>query len=199
MTTTSPDMPKLGTSPEKNDLSYSQSNSLSRDESMVSNSHDLSSSNLESVQNSRSDQSALEGENGTLLVSNINSNSHATNQSELDLLKQSEANLMKIAGNAQSNESKVGKILSESTQKAVITLVLSMLLSAAVLDLQLYIFRLPPYPLGLKVLTETSDDAFTAAFDAFIESFEDDSAPLLQVIVGDFVWSDGTDLSKLRS
>jgi len=33
----------------------------------------------------------------------------------------------------------VGRILSESTQKAVITLVLSMLLSAAVLDPTLFI------------------------------------------------------------
>lgn len=29
-----------------------------------------------------------------------------------------------------------------------------MLLSAAALDLELYIVKLPPYPLGLKVLSE---------------------------------------------
>ena len=42
---------------------------------------------------------------------------------------------MPLVPEQNSTESKVGKILSESTQKAVITLVLSMLLSAAILDL----------------------------------------------------------------
>ena len=55
-------------------------------------------------------------------------------------------------------ESKVGKILSESTQKAVITLVLSMLLAAAILDLGLYIVSPPGFSLGLKVLTELRND-----------------------------------------
>ena len=61
---------------------------------------------------------------------------------------------MEIAKN-QSNESKVGKILAESTQKAVITLVLSMLLSAAVLDLSLFIAPPPGHSLGLKVFTNS--------------------------------------------
>ena len=74
-----------------------------------------------------------------------------------------------------------------------------MLLSAAVLDLELYIVRMPPYPLGLRVLSEVDDDGFNVAFDAFLGSFEDDPAPLIQVIVDDFVWSDGTDLALLRT
>lgn len=43
--------------------------------------------------------------------------------------------------------------MSESTQKAVITLVLSMLLSAAIFDLQLYLPKPTGYALDLKVMT----------------------------------------------
>ena len=51
------------------------------------------------------------------------------------------------------SESKVGKILSASTQKAVIVLVLSMLLSAAVLDTPLFAQATSGFAFGLKVLT----------------------------------------------
>ena len=61
----------------------------------------------------------------------------------------------------------------------MITLVLSMLLCAAVLDLALFIDKQPPYPLGLKVLTECSLEGFSPAFNAYIDSFKDDDAPLL--------------------
>lgn len=94
----------------------------------------------------------------------------------------------------------MGRILSESTQKAIITLILSMLISAAFLDLAL--FAEPPtgFSYGLKVLAYTYGDAeaFQASFDAYLESWEGDKNPLVQVIVGDFLWSDGTDLTMLR-
>lgn len=86
---------------------------------------------------------------------------------------------MKVASLPQEPESKVGKILSESTQRAVIILVLSMLLSAAVLDLELFIVRMPPYPLGLQILTESKDQGFYPAFEAYLDSFKNDDFPLL--------------------
>lgn len=85
----------------------------------------------------------------------------------------------------------MGKILSESTQKAVITLVLAMLLSAALFDLQLYLTNPLGYSIGLKVLASCYGNpvAFETAFDSYVESYVDDYAPLLQVIVGDFVFN----------
>ena len=100
--------------------------------------------------------------------------------------------MMEIAKN-QSNESKVGKILAESTQKAVITLVLSMLLSAAVLDLSLFIVTPPGHSLGLKVLTNSLQDesAFNSTLETFKVSFKDDPSPILQIVVGKFIWNSG--------
>ena len=107
---------------------------------------------------------------------------------------------MMLENQGNQNESKVGKILSESTQKAVISLVLSMLLSAAVLDYHL--FTEPPFGFsyGLKVLAYTYGDAeaFQVAFDSYLSTWTDDKNPLIQVIVEDFVWSDGTELEDLR-
>ena len=56
------------------------------------------------------------------------------------------------------------------------------------------------YPLGLKVLTASYYEpaAFTSTFDAYIESFEDDYSPVLQVIVNDFVFNQGDSLNDLR-
>jgi len=56
------------------------------------------------------------------------------------------------------------------------------------------------YPLGLKVLTASYYDtvAFETTFDAYIESFEDDYAPVLQVIVNEFVFNQGDPLNDLR-
>ena len=89
--------------------------------------------------------------------------------------------LLELAKRQQSNESKVGKILSESTQKAVILLVLSMLLSAAALDLQLYITEPPPYEIGLKVISQCRSDLVCrdVAFKAYMDSWKDDPSPLL--------------------
>ena len=76
-----------------------------------------------------------------------------TDQSQDKNLAELEMNQENLA-----HESKVGKILSESTQKAVITLVLSMLLSAAVLDLNLFIETTSGYSLGLKALANSVED-----------------------------------------
>ena len=102
--------------------------------------------------------------------------------------------------NENKNESQVGKILTKNTQKAVITLVLSMLLSAAVLNSALYISAPVGYSLGLKVLSNCDGDqiAFDVALQAYLQTYEDDDAPLLQIVVGDFLWTNGVDLSELR-
>ena len=60
--------------------------------------------------------------------------------------------------NQNHQNSQVGKILTKNTQKAVITLVLSMLLSAAVLDSALFISVPIGYSLGLKVLSNCNGD-----------------------------------------
>jgi len=54
-----------------------------------------------------------------------------------------------------------------------------MLLCAAILDLELYIERMPAYPLGLKVLVECSLEGFSVAFNAYLASFNDDAMPVL--------------------
>ena len=102
--------------------------------------------------------------------------------------------------NQKKNDSQVGKILTKNTQKAVITLVLSMLLSAAVLDSALYISAPVGYSLGLKVLSNCDGDqiAFDVGLQAYLQTYEDDDAPLMQVVVDDFLWSNGDDLSDLR-
>jgi len=88
---------------------------------------------------------------------------------------------MMLENQGAQNESKVGKILSESTQKAVISLVLSMLLSAAVLDLHLFAEPSHGFSFGLKVLAYTYGDAeaFQVAFDAYLNSWKDDKNPLI--------------------
>ena len=53
--------------------------------------------------------------------------------------------------------------------------------------------------MGLKVLAYTENDGFNTTFQAYYDSFKSDDAPLLQVIVGDFIWNEGTDLSTLRT
>lgn len=102
--------------------------------------------------------------------------------------------------NQKKNDSQVGKILTKNTQKAVITLVLSMLLSAAVLDSALYISAPVGYSLGLKVLSNCDGDqiAFDVALQAYLQTYQDDDAPLMQVVVDDFLWSNGDDLRDLR-
>jgi hypothetical protein len=47
------------------------------------------------------------------------------------------------------------------------------------------------YSLGLKALTAVSGDpvAFDAIFQNYIDSFKDTASPILQVIVGDFVFN----------
>ena len=75
-----------------------------------------------------------------------------------------------------------------------------MLLSAAVLDLQLYIVSPAGHSLGLKALTRAYGDpvTFDASLTAYLNTYDDDPSPLLQVVVQDFLWSSGEDLADLR-
>ena len=75
-----------------------------------------------------------------------------------------------------------------------------MLLSAAVLDSALYISAPVGYSLGLKVLSNCDGDeiAFDVALQVYLQTYEDDDAPLLQIVVGDFLWENNVDLSDLR-
>lgn len=107
--------------------------------------------------------------------------------------------------NLQNNgkhDSKVGKILSESTQKSVITLVLAMLVSAIVLDPPLFLEAPVGYSLGLKVLSSCYEDqvAYDAAMKAYQDSYNDDTAQLLLVFVGEnrYTSSDKDPVSDLR-
>ena len=52
----------------------------------------------------------------------------------------------------KERDSKVGKVMQVSTMKSVIVLVLSMLFSAALLDLHLYLQVPNSYKIGLKAL-----------------------------------------------
>ena len=54
--------------------------------------------------------------------------------------------------NDDKKDSKVGKILAESTQKATFLLIYAMILAAAVLDPQHYLEVPPGFGFGLKVL-----------------------------------------------
>ena len=76
-----------------------------------------------------------------------------------------------------------------------------MLLSAAMLDIQLYLAKPTGYALGLQVMTYSYDDpvAFEASFQAYVATWKDEIAPLLQVIVDDFIWNEGTNLAELRA
>ena len=62
-----------------------------------------------------------------------------------------------------------------------------MLLSAAVLDLQLYIVSPAGHSLGLKALTRAYGDpvTFDASLTAYLNTYDDDPSPLLQVVVQD--------------
>ena len=86
-----------------------------------------------------------------------------------------------IEKETNSSESKVGKILSESTQKAVIVLVLAMLLSAAILDLPLFAQAPVGFSFGLKVLTYSYEysEAFQVTLDSYLDSWKGDVNPLL--------------------
>ena len=68
-----------------------------------------------------------------------------------------------------------------------------MLLSAAFLDLNLFIVSPPGYPLGLKAVTNSFEDpiAFNSTLETFLDSYKDDTSPILQVVVGSFIWNSG--------
>lgn len=69
----------------------------------------------------------------------------------------------------RKHDSKVGKILSESTQKSVLTLTFAMLAAAMVLDSPLFIEQPHGYSLGLKILSTCygDDKAYDLALVAY--------------------------------
>ena len=182
-------------------LSNNDSESNLKDSSMIS--QDLSESKIDNISHDDNEMSvSVQMRNPlgqSLMLKSQESKSINSLTKELSA-NSMDQNIVQLAAKQTSNESKVGKMLSESTQRAVITLVLSMLLSAALLDLQLYIMSPYAYPLGLKVLTASYYEpaAFKSTFDAYIESFEDDHSPVLQVIVNEFVFNQGDPLNDLR-
>lgn len=101
------------------------------------------------------------------------------------------------------HDSKVGKILSESTQRSVITLALAMLVSAMILDPPMFLAQPYGYSLGLKVLTNVygDEEAYDQALKAYLDSFKDDPAKLLLVIVNENVWKEpgSVNVNELRS
>ena len=72
----------------------------------------------------------------------------------------------------KERDSKVGKVMQVSTMKSVIILVLSMLFSASILDLHLYLFLPNSYKVGLKALTSCYGNAvaFDATFKAYLQT-----------------------------
>ena len=66
--------------------------------------------------------------------------------------------LQALTRNEDKSESRVGKKLSESTQKAVIVLVLTMLLSTAFLQPSTYATEPEGYEFGLKLVSQLRDD-----------------------------------------
>ena len=116
--------------------------------------------------------------------------------------EEQEKNLLELATAQSQNESKVGKILSESNQKAVITLVLSMLLSTAVLELKLFIDTPYAYGVGLEAVGRCAPDldCQQAAFQAYYDAYQNQNVtPLLQLVSEEFYFSAGIELASLRA
>lgn len=61
-----------------------------------------------------------------------------------------------------------------------------MLLSAAVLELNLFIVSPSGHSLGLKAVANSVENeaAFNSTLETFLQSYKDDSSPILQVVVG---------------
>ena len=101
------------------------------------------------------------------------------------------------------NESKVGKKLSESTQKAVITLVLTMLLSSAFLQLNMFIDNPLGYNFGLQMISEayqTGDQAvFNETLSAYMAGWKNDQTPLIYIECGNFTEDYGINRTDYRS
>ena len=78
-------------------------------------------------------------------------------------------------------ESRVGKRLSDLTQRRVIILVLAMLFSIPATQVQTYIIQTDSYSFGLEVLAAypTESPAFLESFEAFRDSQEDANSPLI--------------------
>ena len=95
--------------------------------------------------------------------------------------------LQALTKNEDKSESRVGKKLSESTQKAVIVLVLTMLLSTAFLQSSTYSTEPEGYVYGLKLSAQLrhNKDAFNSAIESFVKSYEDTRTPPLFINIPD--------------
>ena len=101
--------------------------------------------------------------------------------------------LQALTRNEDKSESRVGKKLSESTQKAVIVLVLTMLLSTAFLQPSTYVTEPEGYEFGLKLAASLrlKPVAFDSVIESYVSSYEDTRTPALYINVPDIGDSDG--------
>ena len=78
-----------------------------------------------------------------------------------------------------------------------------MLVSAMILDPPMFLAQPYGYSLGLKVLTNVygDEEAYDQALKAYLDSFKDDPAKLLLVIVNENVWKEpgSVNVNELRS
>lgn len=101
--------------------------------------------------------------------------------------------LQALTRNEDKSESRVGRKLSESTQKAVIVLVLTMLLSTAFLQPSTYVTEPEGYEFGLKLAASLrlKPVAFDSVIESYVSSYEDTRTPALYINVPDIGDSDG--------
>ena len=95
--------------------------------------------------------------------------------------------LQALTRNEDKSESRVGRKLSESTQRAVIVLVLTMLLSTAFLQPSTYASEPEGYEFGLRLASKMrgNETAFGSVIDSYLSSYEDTRTPPLYINVPD--------------
>ena len=93
--------------------------------------------------------------------------------------------LQALTSNEDKSESRVGRKLSESTQKAVIVLVLTMLLSTAFLQPSTYVTEPEGYEFGLKLASSLRNNtiAFESVIASYLSSYKDTRTPPLYINV----------------
>ena len=97
--------------------------------------------------------------------------------------------LQALTRNEDKDESRVGRKLSESTQKAVIVLVLTMLLSTAFLQPSTYVSEPEGFEFGLKLAASLRNNqiAFESVISSYLTSYEDTRTPPLYINVPDVI------------
>ena len=97
--------------------------------------------------------------------------------------------LQALTRNEDKSESRVGRKLSESTQKAVIVLVLTMLLSTAFLQPSTYVSEPEGFEFGLKLAASLRSNqvAFESVISSYLSSYEDTRTPPLYINVPDVI------------